>query len=319
MPSPQRRLLALSTLLTLLGLAWPAAAQDQTEPTPRPEADVYLLAGQSNMAGSGQKTQLPPEEARPIEGVRLWNGESFELIDPGKTELRQGDNRFGPELGFARVMHAAQPDRTVYIIKFARSGQPLHAGFDRANWMGEAPGPNRGTFYPGESADDPNIGNHYRDMMRRAAAAFADLHEQGLEPRLRGVVWMQGEADAKHEISALQYAQSLARLKSRIEADLGSEPVPFVFGQVLPHEPAAERFTHRTEIRQAMANADMNSGHADAIPGCLMVPTENMPLNNDTVHYSTTGVLLLGRALGQGMLDALQQADKSDESDESDE
>jgi len=295
-----RRCFALLLALLFTAAPW-AAAQDADAPdTPdapaRPVVHVYLLSGQSNMVGSGQVSELSEAWRQPIDGAMLYSGKGFEV-------LTASAGRFGPELGFAKVMRQARPDRRIFLIKFALSGQPLHAGFDGGNWQGATPGPNRKTFYPGIHAEDENIGLHYQALMRHAQAGYAALRDQGLEPQLQGVVWMQGEADAKNEVSATQYAQSLKLLKQRIEQDLNSEPVPFVFGQVLPHEPALDRFTHRSECRQSMANADMHSGHADAIPGCIMVPTENMPLNNDTVHYNTEGVLLLGQAFGKAMVD----------------
>ena len=97
---------------------------------------------------------------------------------------------------------------------------------------------------------------------------------------------------------------SLARLKTRIEEDLGSPPVPFVFGQVLAPEPALERFTHRELIRERMAQCDMRSGDGLAIAGVWMVATEGMPLRSDTVHYDSAGQALLGQAMALGMIQA---------------
>lgn len=296
-----RLLFCLMLLASMPALAQSRAdAEGDTDPT---VVEVYLLSGQSNMAGSGQINQLPEEWRQPIDGAMYFNGKAYEVLTPGQTKLN-GPQRFGPELAFARAVRQANPERPTYIIKFALSGQPLHAGFDGANWRGAEPGPGRKTFYPGTGPEDPNLGKHYQALMRHAQAGFAALREQGLEPRLAGVVWMQGEADAKEEVSATQYARSLKLLKTRIEQDLDSPPVPFVFGQVLPHHPALARFTHRTECRQSMANADQDSGHADAIPGCIMVPTENMPLLDDTVHYTTDGLIKLGWAFGKAMVQA---------------
>lgn len=281
--------------------AQPAA--DYSEQSDRKVVRVYLLSGQSNMQGSGVIDQLPDTWRQPIEGAYFFADGRFGVLTPGATPLN-GRQRFGPELGFARAMRSADPEHEIYIIKFARSGQPLHAGWDGNQWAGAEPAPGRKTFYPGLTPDDPNIGKHYRDQMRHVRAGFDAIRELGLEPSLTGVVWMQGEQDAKHAVSATQYAQSLGRFKARIEEDLDSEPVPFVFGQVLPHEPALARFTHRAQCRQAMANADQDSGHADAISGCVMVPTEAMVLLKDTVHYSTEGQQTLGMAFAVAMIDA---------------
>lgn len=278
------------------------------------DVDVYLLSGQSNMVGSAQANQLADLWQQPIEGAYLYRGMAYETLVAGKDGK---SGRFGPEVGFGNYMRNNQPGRPeIYLIKFALSGQPLDAGWTKANakgggWVGPEPGPNRTTFYPGESADDPNVGLHYKRLMAHTQAAIAALKAQGKNPVLRGVLWMQGEADAKHEVSAGRYDESLKRLKHRIEEDLGVAPVPFVFGQVLPHEPALERFTSRELLRKRMAQADWRSGDKRAVDGVWMVSTDGMDLLKDTVHYSTKGQLALGQAMGLEMLKAHRKAEQN--------
>ena len=268
--------------------------------------DVYILSGQSNMAGSGNKSQLPEQWKAPVPAVQYWDGKQFVDFDPMNLNLN-GGGRFGPEVGFAGTMASLQPDKTVYVVKFALSGQPLHAGFHGGKWMGPEPGPGRATFYPGTSPEDPNMGSHYKRLKDQFTKAFAALKEAGKQPKLKGIAWMQGEADAKQEIPATKYDQSIALLKSRIEEDCQSGPVPFAMGQVLPYIPWMERFTYRNEIRQAQADADMRSGSELAILGVWNVPTDGMPMLADTVHYDTTGQLMLGTSFALGVLEAANQ------------
>lgn len=134
------------------------------------------------------------------------------------------------------------------------------------------------------------------------ALEVRDIEGAAMRLTVRGFLRMQGEADAKHAASATEYAASLKRLKRRLEQDLGVPALPFVFGQVLPHEPAMERFTHRREIRESQRNADEASSHADAIPGVKMVSTDGFPLKPDTVHYTAAGLAKLGRAFADAML-----------------
>lgn len=275
--------------------------------------DVYILSGQSNMVGSGQAGELPEMWQRPIEGAYLYRGGAYEPLVAGK-DGRSG--RFGPEVGFGHYLRHNHPGRPeVYLVKFALGGQPLDAGWgaakaDGGGWAGPEPGPGRKTFYPGKRKDDPNIGNHYKRLHRHVSLAMENLRVSGYKPNLRGIVWMQGEADAKHAVSAGRYDQSLALLKKRMEADFGGgADVPFVFGQVLPHDPALERFTHRGLIRQRMTEADWRSGSERSVANMWMVPTEGMELMKDTVHYSTKGQLALGQAFGLEMLKAHRQAE----------
>lgn len=300
------------TMLFALVLCPLARAQDQaSNKVSVPKVRVYLLAGQSNMAGVGQASELSPTWQAPIEGAMIYRGGDYQTV-------RAGDKgRFGPEVGFAHYMANNSPEPGLfgqaYLIKFALSGQPLDAGWDGgaadgSSWVSAEPGPNRKTFYPGTSPNDPNTGLHYKRMMTHVKAGMQALRDRGFKPVLAGIVWMQGEQDAKNKVSADRYDKSLALLKARIEEDLGAQPVPFVFGQVLPYEPAMDRFTHRDLIRQRMAEADHRSGSTRAIDDAWMVSTDGMDLNKDTVHYSTKGQLELGQALGVAMLTAQRKA-----------
>ena len=304
-----RSCVALFALLLLAVSPTQARAQGEPKPKPR-QVDVYLLAGQSNMQGAGQAKELPAKWQAPIEGALIYQGGAFKTLAAGDK------GRFGPEIGFAHYLRNNQPGRpTIYLIKFALSGQPLDAGWnggaaDGSSWVGAEPGPNRKTFYPGTSADDPNMGLHYRRMAEHIGAAFKQLADEGYRPRLRGVVWMQGEQDAKNQVSADRYDKTLGLLKKRIEHDFAEgRDVPFIFGQVLPHEPALDRFTHRELIRKRMAEADWRSGSERAIKNVWMVSTDGLPLNDDTVHYNTEAQIALGQSFGVELLRAQRKAE----------
>ncbi len=262
--------------------------------------DVYLLSGQSNMQGNAKVADLPANVQKEIPGAFYWTGVAFEPLVVGKTKTSTRAGEFGPEIGFA--LKTATADRPVYLIKWSASGMPLHQGFNAAKWEGPDAGPNRTTFYPGEKTDDPNTGKLYKQMLSHFRAGLADLEKSGKKPAIRGFLWMQGEADAKNEVSATQYAASLKRLRARLAEDLKTDAaLPMVFGQALPHEPAMDRFTHRKEIRQAMANADASSGKPEALPAVKMVSTDGYPLQKDTVHYDAAGQLRLGQSMAEAM------------------
>ena len=267
----------------------------------RSGADVYLLAGQSNMQGLGRVAELAPDMRAAPSGVLFWNGTGFEPLDPTSTRLSTRAGEFGPELGFAHASSGSDPRADVRLVKFHRSGQALHHGWDGNAWAGAEPGPGRRTFYPGDSATDENTGRHYLAWLSECRAALAAIEAEGLAPRLRGVVWMQGEQDSKHELSASTYARSLRHLRARLGEDLGVEMLPWVYGQVLPHEPVHARFTHRAEIRAQMAALDARSKGPEATPGMWMVPTDSFPLHDDGVHYDTTGQRMLGTAFADAM------------------
>lgn len=264
------------------------------------EVDVYLLSGQSNMQGSGRIADIPADVPREIPHAFFWNGKEFEPLVVGKTIVSSKPELFGPEVAFA--IDIASADRPAYIVKYAASGQPLYFGWNGSQWAGDMPGPGRRNFYPGTSADDPNQGTLYRQMLSGYRAALASLEKSGKTPVIRGFVWMQGEADSKHELSAGTYAEQLGLLRQRLGEDLQApETIPLAFGQVLPHEPALPRYAHRELLREKMAAADSRSGKPEALSRTRMVSTDGFGLMGDTVHYDAAGQLRLGKAFAAAM------------------
>ncbi len=263
--------------------------------------DVYVLSGQSNMRGLGRLRELHPANRVAPHHCSIWNGDAFvhfELV-PSKGLV---GTVFGPELSFCHAMALLQPDRRIYLIKYAEPASGLHHGWRKREWLPDPPGPGRPNFYPGTSPADPNVGELYAELRTRFSAAIKWLDESGTAYALRGILWMQGETDAVAEVPAIGYAGDLARLKNRLEEDLGKGSLPLVFGQALPRAPAGPFYLYRNELRQSQAHAHWNSGHPDAIEGAWMVSTDGMPVGNQRIHYTVEGQIRLGHAMAVTML-----------------
>ncbi len=275
------------------------AQKDNPNPL-RKTVDVYLFGGQSNMQGNAKIAALPPTVHKAISNAYFWNKRDFEPLVLGTTKVSTKISEFGPEIGFA--LEAASESRPVYLVKYSASGMPLHHGWDGNEWTGDSFAPGRRNFYPGENSKDPNIGKLYVSMRSEFQSAVKHLIDAGLTPNIRGMLWMQGEQDAKNQISASSYAASLSRLRKRVAEDMAADQdFPLVFGQVLPYEPWLERFTHRNEIRDQMAACDSRSGKPEAMKNTTMVSTNGFSIAPDTVHYDAAGQLALGRAFGEAM------------------
>ncbi|HNY26785.1 MAG TPA: sialate O-acetylesterase, partial [Candidatus Sumerlaeota bacterium] len=187
--------------------------------------DVYVLAGQSNMQGTAKVKGLPAAFNRPMPNVFFWTGAAFEQLLPGKTKTSAREDEFGPELTFAATMASYHPGRLIYLIKYNAGDAALHEGWNGDNWEGGAAKPGRQNFYPGEGPDDPNAGMQYLNLRNLVRTALENLKKTTLPFQVRAIVWMQGEHDSKQQESALAYSANLARLKRRIEEDLGCGPV----------------------------------------------------------------------------------------------
>ena len=277
-----------------LGLACSAVSLSSLQAE---KVDLYLLGGQSNMEGQGSIKQLKEEQKKFSKPVHFWNGKAWENLKVGQTRTSNKPDRFGLEISFAQEM--AKLGENVYMVKHSASGMPLHHGWHRNTWKGGEPEAGRVNFYPGIKKNDPKQGSLYKIMLKRYQDSIAALKKQGHTPVVRGFLWMQGEQDSKNELSATVYGECLKRLRDRLAEDLGVEKLPIIYGQVLAYEPALERFTHRKEIREVMAQSDSTSGHAKALKDAFMVATEGCSLKKDTVHYDTAGYLQLGRKFAE--------------------
>ena len=290
----------MKKLFAALLMMIPAVMIALSLPCSAREVDIYLLGGQSNMQGIGKIAGLGEDAPRTIPHTYFFTGTEFEPLVLGKTQTSTRAGELGPEIGFA--LEVATRDRPIYLVKYHQSGMPLHHGWNGGAWAGGDPRPSRRNFYPGNREGDKNQGAMYRSMLNRFCTAIQKLEEDGHTPAIKGFVWMQGEQDSKHEESATAYAANLKRLQLRLGEDLGVRGhLPMVYGQVLPYEPAAARFTHRAEIRRQMALADGESSHELAIPNARMVSTDTISLRRDKVHYDARGQLQLGRDFGRAL------------------
>src|SRR4051794_39509484 len=157
-------------LLVLVLACWSALAQ---LPPPVPDdLDLFLLIGQSNMAGRGV---IGPEERAPVPGIWVLT-EDLQwkpAVDPlhfDKPEI------VGAGLGrpFAQALLASHPGKQIGLIPAAFGGSALD------EWK------------PGSK--------HYSEAIRRTKSALRN-------GRLRGILWHQGEADSGREELAKTYVQ----------------------------------------------------------------------------------------------------------------
>ncbi|GAB5558985.1 MAG: hypothetical protein SynsKO_06320 [Synoicihabitans sp.] len=260
------------------------------------------------MAGLGQVNELSAEEKIVSAKVKIWNPDRFVAIEPGSSELQSGSlTRFGPEYNFARTLSESFPEAKIYLIKYAASGRPLDKGWDVRTWKGPDAGPNRETFYPGHAANDANVGIMYSEQMRTFRAGLTALERLGIEHEIKGMIWMQGEADTKHVTSAGRYAKNLAHLIDRIHEDLGlTKRFKFVYGEVLPlPNVLPEKYVASAKLKESQFNAHHSSGHDDAIADAHIVPTGTFQINEDQVHFGTEGQMALGEAMAETMAAAL--------------
>jgi hypothetical protein len=202
---------------------------------------VFLLGGQSNMAGLGAysgylgdsapETQPPYNVAddpcpapynSPQPEVKFWNyypdSISNSIHNPGtgngwdSTRLGYGyrTDQFGPELSFAYRLNQLNPNDDIYLVKYGISGTTL-----AEDW-------------------NPNgTGLQYNTFKARVNAALANLTAAHKDPQIAGMIWMQGESDAIESHSfALNYETNLETFIGKVRTDFGVSDMKFVLGRI---------------------------------------------------------------------------------------
>lgn len=197
------RPMSLRSLLLALGLAGLGlVAQAQIAPQ---NQQLYLLIGQSNMAGRG-KVEAVDEVTNPRILMLTKDNQWVPAKDPVHFDKSAAGVGLCSE--FARTMAAKDPKAAIGLIPCAVGGTSLD------QWK---PG---GTLY------------------KNAVARTKEAMKTGT---LVGILWHQGEADSSPEKVAT-YATRFAAMMAQLRKDLGAEKVPLVVGELGRFRPASAKF-----------------------------------------------------------------------------
>jgi len=243
---------------------------------------VFLLAGQSNMVGSGASAELPSQYQGEQKNVIIY---ASGTVDPGlsdkwiylKPGLGGASNAFGPEITFGHDIAAALTDCNVALIKLSIGGTPLH----------DLAGPT--------NSWKARIGSLYFGLLNITDLAISKL-DRIYQPVISGMLWMQGENDASYSsTSASQYRQNLIDLIDDLRADLPVSNMPFMIGQIANHYPPSGWAWGPT-----VQAAEQRVG--DEKEYCNWFTTDDLAMNADYVHYNAAGQIILGQRFAAKMI-----------------
>jgi hypothetical protein len=201
------------SILLLLGLLCGSVAHASGEPT-----RVFIFAGQSNMVGSdsrvGDIERFPPfvglEDPQKRVKFSYCIGRENKLRSNGWVELQAVSGVVGPELSFARKL-TERIDAPVAIIKCAAGG--THLGGD---W----------------NPDEPSGFEMYPLALELIRSSLADLDRKGIDYRIEGFMWHQGENDMFEESYLRDYGKNLANFVARVRRDLDTPELRFYIGEL---------------------------------------------------------------------------------------
>ena len=207
------------------------------------EIDVYLIAGQSNAVGFGSDglsatIMNDPRYTDGFENVLYYgvgeNNVISELV-PVTVGLGKNTTSVGAEVGIA----ASVGDRQSAVIKHAIGGTYLYPTTDGT------PAQNYGTWTSpsyiekyGVNTNGNKMGDIYEEFVKTVTNGIALLKAEGYTPVVKGIWWMQGEAETPYEARANAYEELLTMLISDMRADVGAivgedlSNLPFVMGKI---------------------------------------------------------------------------------------
>jgi hypothetical protein len=256
-----------SLLFFVLITACVASRLDAADPSRLPTKEkfhLFLLVGQSNMAGRGK---VEGQDKTPHPRVLMLSkaGEWTPAVDP----LHFDKPIAGVGLGktFATIVADANPDIVVGLIPCAVGGSPIDS------WQ-------PGEFYK------PTNSHPWDDAMKRA-----QLAQQAGE--LKGILWHQGESDSNAKL-APTYEKKLHDLVKAFRKELGDD-LPFLAGQMGQFEdvPWDE---HRKQVNQAHADLPKH------VPRTAFISAEGFKHMGDKVHFDSPSLREFGKRYAEAYL-----------------
>ena len=179
--------------------------------------DIFLLMGQSNMAGRGLL-----EDVEPIrdERIRVFQDSGWAVAEEPLHHDRPTAG-IGLAMSFARSVLDAEPGKEIGLVPRAVGSTPLE------RWL------------PGA------------DLYEGAMAAALEAARDGA---IKAALWHQGEHDSKSEADASSYSQRFAAMATTLREQLGAPSLPVILGELGGYLSKRPDFPHyrtvNTELRR---------------------------------------------------------------------
>ncbi|WP_317191949.1 sialate O-acetylesterase [Hymenobacter rubidus] len=250
----------------------PRLRQVINPPVRKEKFQLYLLIGQSNMAGRGA---VEAQDTVP-------NRHVLRLNPAGQWEIAKDPIHFdktvagvGPGLTFGRLMAAPDTSLTIGLIPCAVGGSGIDA------WT-------PGAYFEGTKT------HPYDDALARAKTAL----QAGT---LAGIIWHQGETDSTPEKSA-SYQSKLQALIGRLRADLQAPSVPFVAGQLPAYQINKPRADGQAQVNESAVRLnEAVAGLAKQVAQYGYVTAEGTTDIGDHTHFNAVSARLMGQRYAVAM------------------
>lgn len=297
------------------------------------DIDVYLIAGQSNGVGY-TAVDSESEQAEIAKDERYRNGFddvkyygyvecnkdttlpaniALRSVKLGKGADSQGKTRetkyetFGPELGMAKYFADNGIANTNYgIIKYAAGGTAIYdeftsnMGSQYGNWMS----PSLVAKYGKGSAT--LTGLCYANFLTTVRQGLKAYKDNGYNPVIKGLAWMQGESESQSANNSKRYAELLSTMIADMRKDLTE-----ISGQNL-----SELLTVVAKIPSKYKDVASSAAYVDVVRAQMDAVAENdadvITIDNDFVtlpgtdnhHYNVPDMLQVGHNFAEAFIEA---------------
>lgn len=245
------------------------------EPVPLKRIRVVLLGGQSNAAGRGDSSGLPTSPVNlqaPQNDVDFYNG-SLTALSPG--------SQFGPEITMGRTMTdivGGSSGTRIAIIKYGVGGTSLVA-----DWKA------------GGDETTSNDGPRYVTFQNRVTNGLAALASAypGIPIELAGMLWVQGERDAKTGAEN-EYEANLTAFIEDVRLTYGAD-LPFIISRLSINQtniaPGPLEVVRAAQSSVA-ASDDRN----------VLLDTDGFGMLGDNLHFDAQGQQEIGNVAALQLL-----------------
>ena len=272
--------LAIIVALVLASVALTSCGNEADVPQ---NCDIYLLIGQSNMAGRAELTEADNE---PLEGVWLLNGE--DVPEPAHapmnrySTIRKRIGMQGYNLGntFAEVV-GAKSENPVLIVCNARGGSSLNM------WLKDA----KDLTFSKKDGDDEHLWG--QPMPRPFDEAVRRCKEAMKYGTLKAIIWHQGGSDSS-EKAVKVYLPKLQIFVNDLREALGvGAEVPFIAGELYHGH------------RNSLTFNPMICHIGDYVEEGYWVSAEGCTVKSDNLHFDRAGLNLLGERYAAKLFEVL--------------
>ncbi len=284
----KRRFLLAAVLLLSWGATWaqPVSAKEERQkyfpkeklrPSVIPDKShvwVFIMAGQSNMAGRGL---VEPQDTVPnprilslnVAGELLVAKEPLHVYTPDWAGLDCG-------MAFANELLKSLPDTvSLLLVPTAVGGSPI------GKWIQDLP--HRGVY----------LFSNFKEKL-----AIAERYGE-----VKGILWHQGESDANPE-GIQTRLENLNSLFTAFRKEVGNEQLPIFIGQIGSYSKHPEEW--------ATINA-LNLAYAQDDQFVRIVETDDLKDKGDKVHFDGPGQRQIGKRFADAFLRYLAENELKNE------